>query len=202
MNRFLVYTLGILAMWASAAVAVRQVTHSLDDIELLGKQGKWGEVISYLNEVPSMDRSSRWQAYLEEAALQYLKEVAQQDKQQVETAASTLRLQFPSLERSSAFQGARDEYMLEGFAVCFRTKTSIKTQKTSCANSLVAFVNRNPTDETLLLSAVELLQSNSAFKEALEILIPALQEPDGSRLCTSPLVRRSIAATPEAKRCP
>jgi hypothetical protein len=104
---------------ACARIAFADPKYSLADLESLDKQASWHELFAHAADVPPAQRSDRWEAMVERAALGVL--TSHSGEADVAwTFGDAAVQQYPSLKKSKRYMTAREQASERGLDACLK----------------------------------------------------------------------------------
>lgn len=175
--------------WASdPSLEVQPLT--LEQLETLGRQGAWSEVVFHLKEVPAADRSGRWETLVEQASLGHLETMSAGAPSEADSVAQSLVDEFPSLRRSKKFMEKRTEATLSALSLCYDNPFI----ETECGGRLLDFVRDQSSNTPLVRRAAGIAVQKNAPDAALPFLKLALEKGSRDKICRDEFWQKAVVA--------
>ncbi len=152
---------------------------TLDDLDLLARQKAWSQLIIRMKEVPPADRTARWEALVEKAALGHIASLVVEAGSDIDATATTLLDEFPSLRRSRKYLDQRREVTLAAFRKCYDNPFL----EDECGGRLLEFSKREIADIPLVRRVAAVMVERESPAAAWPLLKLVAKKINRDLLC-------------------
>ncbi len=174
-----------LAWSADPSLEVRPMT--FEELDALGRQEAWSELVLHLKDVPPDGRNARWDSLVEKAALGHLDIIVQGAPAEGDSTAKALLSEFPSLRRSRKFLEKRRDATFGALRKCYENPFI----EDECGGRLLDFVKSDAFDSKLVRQAAGIAAEKESTEAALPFLAYSL-EKGADRFCREEFWQKAV----------
>ncbi|WP_291690754.1 caspase family protein [Bradyrhizobium sp.] len=176
------------------ALAVRPPpSEALAELEALAADESWHELGTRLTEVKPTERSDRWKALVEQAALGELAPLTSASSGSPDERLAAIEHYYPafaSLRGSQRFMALRARIGLDAFGRCFDRSDGEELQR--CRDRLDRFVHTAPMSAELARDAGTLVVHKLNHANAAPFFAMAFEAPHGDLVCAAPELETAV----------
>lgn len=154
--------------------------YTMEDLQILQKQGAYSELLAHLFDVPPSKRDEKWNAIAEEAAVKQLDQAAAGgDLYATLSNIEYLLSNAPALKNNKALMKQRGVIGIKAFAECFQDRYAGE----ECYKQLITFVKVDPTNFELAFEAGKLARLHMNNSSASQLFVMAFKDRPNAKEC-------------------
>lgn len=179
--------LGVNLLWASdPSLEVRGVT--IDELDTLARQKAWSEMVFQMKDVPPAERTAKWEALVVQASIGHLDTLANEAGADLDSTASALLDEFPSLRRSPKFLEKRTEVSLAALRKCYGNPFI----EDECGQRLYDLAKRESADYSLVHQAAGIVEEKESPAAGVPFLKLVLHKGNRDKLCRDEVWQKAV----------